>query len=282
MALVGQSLDHVFDDHDRPVDQNADGNGQPPQAHQVGGEADGAHEDEGQQRRHRQRQRHDYRGAQIAQEQQQQDHDQDRRFDQGGFDRADGGPDQVRPVIEHVHVHARRQAGLDLFQPLLDPVDQLAGIRAAQADDQPLHRLALAVLADRAVTGQASGAHGGDIADPHHRAAIGPHDHGRQILQRPDRAGGADDQRFLASGQAARAVVVVVRLDRGDQVGRAEARRRQRAGTGGHFKRFGIATQRIDVRHAGHGAQSGADRPVQHAAFFGQRLRPFQREHEQF
>ncbi len=58
----------VFDHHHSSIDQHADGDGQPAQAHQVGRKPHAAHQDEGGQRRQGQHQRDDQRRAQVAEE----------------------------------------------------------------------------------------------------------------------------------------------------------------------------------------------------------------------
>ena len=71
-------LDDVLDHHHRAVDQHPDCDGESAQAHQIGGQAHAAHEQEGDERRHRQGCSHDRGGTPVAQEQDEQDDDEDR------------------------------------------------------------------------------------------------------------------------------------------------------------------------------------------------------------
>ena len=215
---IGEPLHHVFDHHHGAVDQDADGNGQPAQAHQVGGQADRAHQDESEQRGHRQGQGHDDRSAKIAQEQEQQDHDQDGRFEQGLLHRPHGARNQVGAVIERGHGHPRGEAWLDVLKRLLDALHHLAGVSAAQPDNQALHGLALAVLGNRAIAGQGPVSDRSHVAHPDHAPAFAANHHRGQVLQSADCPGRADDQRLLARNQAARAVVAIAPLDRVGQV----------------------------------------------------------------
>ena len=70
MPGIGQALDDIFDDDHGAVDQYADRDGKAAEAHQIGGQSDRPHEDEGQQRRHWQGECDDDRRADIAQKQQ--------------------------------------------------------------------------------------------------------------------------------------------------------------------------------------------------------------------
>ena len=98
--IGGQTLDDVLDHHHRGIHQHADGNGQPSQTHQVGGHADEAHQDEGDQRRQRKYQGNRQRCANVAEEQGQQHDDQ-----HGGLDQRLGHSpyrfiDQRRAIVE--------------------------------------------------------------------------------------------------------------------------------------------------------------------------------------
>ncbi len=240
---IGQPLDHILDHHNRAVDKDAHRNGKPAKAHQIGGQADGAHEDERQQDRHRQCQRDDDRGAHIAQKQKQQDHHQHGGFEQRGFHRANRAGDQVRPVVKHVNAGAFGQAWPDFGKPRLHAFDHFGSIRTAQADNQPLNRLARAVLAHRTIAGEAADAHLCHIADAHHRTAGRTHDNGGKIIKTADRSGGAHDQRLFPVAQPARAIVAVARFYRADQIGGGKSGRRQRRAIGHNFEGFGKAAQ---------------------------------------
>jgi hypothetical protein len=71
----------------------------------------------------------------------------------------------------------------------LTPSTNLRGIRAAQTDDEALHGFPGAVLRDRAVTGEAAGAHVCDVCDAHHRAALRTDHYGGEIIEGADRSG---------------------------------------------------------------------------------------------
>jgi hypothetical protein len=113
------------------------------------------------------------------------------------------------------------QGGGDLGQPALDPFNHLGRIRPAQRHHQPFDRLALAVVRDRAIAGERADAYFCHIAHAQHtgRPSAAPR---RKIIERADGAGGAHDQRFLARGQAARAIIAVARVDGAGQIGHAE------------------------------------------------------------
>ena len=142
---LGELAFDVLDDDHRRIDQHADGDGEAAEAHQVGRQAVHAHQDEGGEGRQRQHQRDDQRGAQVAEEGEEQQHDEDDGFEQRLGDGADGAPDQIAAVVEGFDGDALRQRRRDLGQPRLDAGHHALRIGAAQAEHQPLNRLALAV-----------------------------------------------------------------------------------------------------------------------------------------
>ena len=63
---IGKPLYNILDHDHRAIDEDADGDRKPAQAHEIGAEANRSHEDEGQQDGHRQCQCDDHRGSDIA------------------------------------------------------------------------------------------------------------------------------------------------------------------------------------------------------------------------
>ena len=147
-AVVGEMAHHVLHHHHRRVDEHADGDGKPAQAHQVRAHVEAIHQDEGDQRGQRQRRRNDHGGAQVAEEQHQQDENEDDRLDQCPRHRSHGAFDQVAAVVEHLGPDARRQQRCKLGKPGPDALDHLLRIGPAQAEHETLHRFRLAVLGD--------------------------------------------------------------------------------------------------------------------------------------
>ena len=279
-AAFGELGLDVLDHHHRGVHQHADGDGEAAQAHQVGRQAHRAHRDEGGQRRQRQHQRHHQRCAQVAQEGQQQHQHQHDGLEESLGDGMHGPPDQLAAVVEGLHRHARREHRRQLGEALFDALDHLAGVGAAQAQHQALDGLGLAVAGDRAVAGEGADAHLGYVADPHDAAGAGLEHDGAHVVEGLDGALGAHQQGLLAFAQAAGAVVAVVGLEGGLQGGEGEATGGQGGRVGADLEAAYLAAQAVHVGHAGHGAQLGADRPVEQGALLLQRNRPFDGEHE--
>ena len=114
LAVHGlQPADRVLNYYHRGVHQHAERNREPAEAHQVGGEAGGAHQDEREQRRQRQGRRDDQRCARLAEEHQQQQHDQHRGLDQRAHHGTDCPVDQFAAVVEHLDLDAGRKRRLD-------------------------------------------------------------------------------------------------------------------------------------------------------------------------
>ena len=108
--LAAQVVSGVLAHDDRLVDQDADRDRDPRQAHDVGRHPEEPHQQEAEQDRHRQRHGDHERIAQVAHHQ----HDGDRADDQLFLDRAADGLDRLvnqrRAVVERNDSHARRAA----------------------------------------------------------------------------------------------------------------------------------------------------------------------------
>ena len=270
----------VFDDHHRRVHQHADGDGQAAQAHQIGREAEDAHENEGGQGREGQHDGDHQGRAQVAEKgEQEQDHQHD-GLQQGLGHGADGPIDQVAAIVKGLDGDALGQGRGDLGQPGLDALDHRARIGAAQAEDQALDGLPLAVLGDGAITGQGPKAHLGHVADAHHQAVLGLQDDGLDVVHRADGALGAHQQGLLAIGQAAGAVVAVVGLQDLPQILEGQAPGDQELRVGHHLEGPHLAAQAVDIGHARYGAQLRADDPIEEGALLGQRQVALDGEHE--
>ena len=130
---------------------------------------DWPHQDEGGERRERQGDRHHQGGADVAEEQQQQHHDQDDGFERARVDtvptaRCDQRRrDRRTPRVVTPGGRARRELG----ELRAHAVHHLLRVGSAQAQHQPLDRLALAAAGDRAVAREAAHAHAGHVADAH-------------------------------------------------------------------------------------------------------------------
>ena len=67
VAIV-QALDRILDDHDGGIDDQADGNSEPAEAHEVGRHAEGAHHGKRNQRRKGERDRDNQSSPEVAEE----------------------------------------------------------------------------------------------------------------------------------------------------------------------------------------------------------------------
>ncbi len=104
MQFVRGVLHH---DHGR-VHQDADADGDAAQRHDVAGDVQIVHEQEADQRRHRQGQTHHERRAEVGEDQQDGDGRDDDLFAQRPRHRVDGRLDQSRAVVERNDAHALR------------------------------------------------------------------------------------------------------------------------------------------------------------------------------
>ena len=94
--MMLQALDRIFDDDDRRIDDQADGDGEAAETHQVCGHAERRHHHECHERRKRQCYGdHDGR-AQVSEKREQQNNDEDCRFQKRLCDGSHGFVDQIR------------------------------------------------------------------------------------------------------------------------------------------------------------------------------------------
>ena len=127
--------ERVFGDDDAGVDEDADGDRDARQAHDVRRDAGVVHAEERREHRQRQRQRHDQDRPEVHEENDVRQRDQHDLLDQRRPQRADGALDQLRAVVERHDRHARREAGRNLRDPRLDGVDHLLRVHAGAGDD---------------------------------------------------------------------------------------------------------------------------------------------------
>ncbi len=220
-------------------------------------------------------------GTQVAEEQHQQDDDQHDGLGKRLGDGADGTFHQAAAIVEHLGGHALRQRGREFGEFLAHAVHHFLGVGAAQAQHQAFHCFALAVHGDDAITGQAADAHLRDIADTDRVVAGTGDDDVAHVLQGLDAAFRAHQQRFVAVAEASGAVVAVVRFQRLLQLLHGKSARSEGRVIGHDFEAARQAAERVDVGHAGQGAQGGAYGPVQNgAALFQRDAFAFHGEHE--
>ena len=136
------------------------------QAHQVGAGLGGGHAREQEQEGQRDGQGDEQRGPPMAEQQEQHGDDDKRPLEQVGLDRADGGSDEIRAVVEHGQLHALRQVGADRGELLRRAARDLAGVLAGEHDGGADDGF-VAVDGGRAHTGGVADRDAGDIAHGH-------------------------------------------------------------------------------------------------------------------
>ena len=248
-AMREVATDVLDDDHGR-VDDHADGEGHPAQAHQVQRQPRRAHDHEADEKGERQRQRDDQRGPKLGQEQEQDQDDEDAALAQRVRDRLDAGLDERGAVVEDVDPHALGQGGADLRHRLLDPAHHVLRVLALEHDDHAGHDLALAVARDRALAGLGADGHVGDVAQVHRRAVLGlEHDalDVGDVLEQPD---AAQVDLLPAAHDHPATGVGVVALDGLDHVVRGQAVLEQLVGRDEHLVLLDVAAEAVDLVHA--------------------------------
>ncbi len=144
----------------------------PAQAHDGGRDVQQVHGDEADRHRHRDREDGQQRRAQVEQEEDDHQRHHDPLLEQRLPQRADGAVDQPGAVVGHLHGDPRRQAGPELLDPGLDPVDDVEGVLAVAHHHDAAHRLAVAVPLQQAAPDVRAEAHLANVAQQH-RHAVG-------------------------------------------------------------------------------------------------------------
>ena len=170
----------VLHHHDTGIHHGTDGDGNPPQTHDVGIDPQAAHGNKGRQHSHRQHQYGHQRAAQMEQEQGTDQRHYAALLQQGAFEGSDGPLDERRSIVGSNQLHPVRQCLLQGGKLLLGPLYDLQGIFATARHHYAGDHLALAVQFGETAPFIGGGLHPGHILNTH-RHAIHLADH--QIAQ---------------------------------------------------------------------------------------------------
>ena len=118
------------------------------------------------------RQDGDDRRRNVPEEDQDDQADDDDFQQQFFFERVDGPLDQRRAVVGGDDLDALGQRRLDLFQLLLDPLDDVQGVLAGPHDDDAAHRVAFAVEVGDAAADFRSQGDGAEVLDQDRRSLL--------------------------------------------------------------------------------------------------------------
>ena len=217
---MGQAAHAVFDDHHRPVDDDAEV--QRPQAHQIGAHLVMHHACEGEQHRQGNHRRRDDGRADIAQEQE-QDHDhQDRTFQQVLLHCGDGLVHQHSAVVDRHRMHALGQAAVDFHHLLVHGLRNRTAVLADEHEHSAQHHFA-AVVRGRAGAQFAPQPHVRHVTHPYRHAARTAEDNVANVLQGLDLPWCTDQVLFAALLDIARTHVAVVAIQRRHDVLQGDA-----------------------------------------------------------
>ena len=131
----------VLHDDDGVVHHDADGQDQGEQGHQVHGEAESGHGDEGADDGDRHGGGGNQHAAEVLQEEEDDHEHQHARDEQGAVDGGDGFPDEERGVVPDRVLHALGELLAHLGHGLVDAIGDLDGVGARQGEHHDLRRL---------------------------------------------------------------------------------------------------------------------------------------------
>ena len=253
--------DDVLRHDDARIHQDADGDGDAGQRHDVGGDAELVHQDEGDQDGGRQGQGDDQDAAEVEQKEDVHQGDEDDLLRQGLLERIDGTLDQVAAVVEGDDADTLRQPRGQAGQPCLDVLDDAVGVLAIAHDHDAADHLAPIHIQGAAAEIPAD-ADGRDIAQIQRRAAVGHHRDGLQV-------GGALHQADAAHDELG--AVLLDGLAADIEVGLADSVQDLTQGGAVEFEHLRgdldlilahEAADAGDLGHAGHGGELIADEGV--------------------
>ena len=271
-GVFGQMAVDVFHDHDGAVHHHADRDDQAAQGHEVGRQADLAHDDEGRERRDDERGRDDECAADVPEEQEEDDDHQDDPLQQRLVDGVQGRHDQLDAVVERHDPESPRQNLflVDLLDLVLHVLDDFAGVAAAEHQDDAGHDFAFAVDHRGAVPHRMADLHFGHVAHVDRRAVRFLDDDVLDVLQRFDEADAADDVLLGALFQNVAAGVGVVLGDGFEHVVQGQVVLAQEARVHHDLILLDEAADRVHVDDVGEALEQRADDPVFERAPFHQ------------
>ena len=129
-------MHHGFDDDDRVVDDDADGEHEAEHRQRVHREAEQREEDERAEQRHRDGQQRNERRAEVLQEDEDDDRDEDDRLEEGVDDRLDRRLHRRRRVVDDLVVEVGREELLGVLHGLVDRLGGLQLVRPGQQVDR--------------------------------------------------------------------------------------------------------------------------------------------------
>ena len=135
IAEMLQRLVRVLDHDDGRIDHRADGDGNAAEGHDVRGQPEPHHRQEGEDDRDGQRDDGHERGADVPEKDKADQRDDDALLDQLFSQSVDRVVDQFAAVISRHDAHAFGQRGFDFLHLLFDSVDDVEGVLAVAHDD---------------------------------------------------------------------------------------------------------------------------------------------------
>jgi hypothetical protein len=266
--------------HDGRVDEHADRDRKPAQAHEIRRHVEKRHEQKRDQRGQRQHERHGHGGAQVAQKQHEQHNHEHHGLRQRTRDRAYGARHEVAAIVKDIHLDAIRQRRGDLLELGAGAGYDVAGIRAAQPENQALHGFGRAVLGHGTVARDRAETCFGHVCDPHGYPVVHGHDDPLEIVERLDATLGAHQQGLLALADTSGTIVAVVGRDGLFEHERIDPAPGHTHGIRNDLEAPGITAEHVHVGHTRHGPQGRPNDPFQQRAPLGQARIAIDREHE--
>src|SRR5438874_601671 len=262
----------VFHHDNGGVHQNANGQGQPTQRHDVGADIQVVHGNEGERERDGQGENRDQRRAEMKQKHDDDQRNNNRFLDQAMYQRVYLFADQCPAVIARNDFDSRRQRSFDFSQLLLDAIDHVEGVQPIPHNDNAAHGLAFAIpLCDTFPHVWAEG-NRAQILDEYGRPVLRHNRHVRQIIERLEIAEPANHVSRAAQFEYSSTDFVRARLHAVDDGRQRNAICQQLVGIDIDLV---LAHEPTDARHFGHtgnGRQLVAQVPILNASKIGKAL----------
>ena len=169
---LGEVSVAVLDHDDGGIDEDADGERESAERHDVRRDAEEVDGDEGDEHRDGQRDDHDERGAEVKEEDKDDQADDDRFFNQGALQGVDGVVDETGAIVRRFDFDARWKRGCDLAEPGFYAVNHIEGVLALAHDDDTADGFALAVPVGNAIADIGAEAYGAQVANQDRSAVL--------------------------------------------------------------------------------------------------------------
>jgi len=256
--------DGVFDEDDGGVDDEAEVDGA--EAHEVGGDVEVAHAEDGDEHGEGDGGGDDEAGAPLEEEEEEDGDDDEAAFDEVGEGGFDGAIDQIAAVVEGIEADARGEGLVELLEAADDAFGDGAAVGALEHHDDAEDGFAAAVAGGGALAEFAAQADAAERAEQDGRAGVGGDGDVFEVGEGGDEADAAEETLLAAALEVAAADVLVIAFEGLDDVADRDAVGDEEGRVEEDLVLFLETAVGVDLDDAFELAEAGFDEPVEERA----------------